>query len=87
MEQKQTANCYNLLLDNIHTTIPIDITLSTTPKLLCNSTSSLLKSYQLEVSDEENSRINNSHISKIENYTNKNTIRQYLDRVFKISNY
>ena len=51
MEQKQTTNYDNLLLDNINTSIPIDITLSTTPKLLCNSTTSLLKSHQSEVLD------------------------------------
>ena len=71
MEQKQAANCYNLLLDNLNTTIPIDITLSTTPKLLCNSTPSLLKNHQSEVLDKENSTINNSHITKIEDYINK----------------
>ena len=32
-EQKQAANYDNLLLDNINTSIPIDITLPTTPKL------------------------------------------------------
>ena len=51
--------------------IPIDITLSTTPKLLCNSTPSLLKNNQSEVSDKENSPMNNSHITKKEDCINK----------------
>ena len=51
--------------------IPIDITLSTTPKLLCNSTPSLFKNNQSEVSDKENSPMNNSHITKKEDYINK----------------
>ena len=38
MEQKQATNYDNLLLDNINTPLPTDITLSTTPKQLCNST-------------------------------------------------
>ena len=71
MEQKQATNYDNLLLDNINTPLPIDITLSTTPKQLCNSTPSLLKNHQSEVLDKENSPINNSHITKIENYINK----------------
>ena len=68
MEQKQATNYDNLLLDNINTPLPIDITLSTTPKQLCNSTPSPLKNHQSEVLDKENSPINNSHITKIQNY-------------------
>ena len=75
MEQREAANYDNLLLDNLDTSIPVGITLSTTPKLLCNSTTSLLKNHQSEVSDKENSPINNSHLTKIEDYINKNTIR------------
>ena len=71
MEQKQANNYDNLLLDNINTPLPIDITLSTTPKQLCNSTPSLLKNHQSEVLAKENSPINNFHITKIENYINK----------------
>ena len=59
MEQKQAANYDKLLLD---------ITLSTAPKMLCNSTPSLLQNHQSEVSDKENSPTNNSHITKIEDY-------------------
>ena len=71
MEQKQATNYDKLLLDNINTPLPIDITLSTTPNQLCNSTPSLLKNHQSEVLDKENSPINNSHIMKIEDYINK----------------
>ena len=71
MEQKQGTNCDNLLLDNISTLLPIDTTLSTTPKQLCNSIPSLLKNHQSEVLDKENSPINNSHITKMEDYINK----------------
>ena len=66
MEQKQATNYDKLLLDNINTPLPIDITLSTTPKQLHNSTPSLLKNHQSEVLDKENFPINNSHITKIE---------------------
>ena len=82
MEQKQATNYDNLLLDNINTSIPIDITLSTTPKLLCNSTPSLLKNHQSKDSDKENSPINKSLITKIENYINK----KYDQISLKISN-
>ena len=71
MEQKQTTNYDNLLLDNINTSIPIDITLSTALKLLCNSALSLLKNHQSEVLDKKNSLINNFDIAKIEEYINK----------------
>ena len=71
MEQKQATNCDNLLLDNIDTSIPLDITLSNTPKLLCNSAPPLLKNHQSEVLDKENSPINNSHITKIVDCINK----------------
>ena len=71
MEQKQAANYDNLLLDNLSTSIPIDITLSTTPKMLRNSTPSLLKNHQSEISYKENSPTNNFHITKIEDYINK----------------
>ena len=40
--------------------MPVDITFSTTPK-----------TNQSEVSDKENSPINNSHVTKIEDYINK----------------
>ena len=71
MEHKQAANYNNLLFDNLNMLIPVDITLSTTLKLLCNSTLSLLKTYQSEVLAKENSSMNNSHITKIEDYINK----------------
>ena len=71
MEHKQAANYNNLLLDNLNMLIPVDITLSTTLKLLSNSTLSLLKTYQSEVLAKENSSMNNSHITKIEDYINK----------------
>ena len=71
MEQKQAANYDNLLLDHLSTSIPIDITLSTTPKMLRNSTPSLLKNHQSEISYKENSPTNNFHITKIEDYINK----------------
>ena len=71
MEHKQAANYNNLLLDNLNMLIPVDITLSTTLKLLSNSTLSLLKTYQSEVLAKENSSMNNSHITKIEDYLNK----------------
>ena len=51
MEQKQAANYDNLLLDNLNTSIPIDINhFINYPKILCNSTPSLLKNHQSEVS-------------------------------------
>ena len=71
MEHKQAANYNNLLLDNLNMLIPVDITLSATLKLLCNSTLSLLKTYQSEVLAKENSSMNNSHITKREDYINK----------------
>ena len=71
MEQKEAANYDNLLLDNLNTSIPIDITLSTSPKMLRNSTPSLLKNHQWKVSYKENSPTNNFHITKIEDYINK----------------
>ena len=76
MEQKQAANYDKLLLD---------ITLSTAPKMLCNSTPSLLQNHQSEVSDKENSPTNNSHITKIEDYIIKK-IQSDSIRAFKISN-
>ena len=52
MEQKEVAKYANWLSDNLNTSTPVDIVLSTTPKLLCNSTTPLLKKRQSDVSDE-----------------------------------
>ena len=70
MGQKEATNYHTILLDNINTSISIYITLSTTPKLLCNSIQSLLKNHQSEVLDKENYPIIKSHITKIEDYIN-----------------
>lgn len=62
-----------LLLDNLGTII--NITLSNTPNLLCNSTQTLCCNHQWKFSDEiENSPVDNSHITKIEDYISKNLI-------------
>ena len=39
--------------------------------MLCNNNQSLLKKHQLEISNTENSRINKSRITKLEDYINK----------------
>ena len=52
--------------------------------MLCNSNQSVLKKHQLEISNKENSLINNSRITKLEDYINKKTQSDSI-RAFKIS--
>ena len=52
--------------------------------MLCNSNQSVLKTHQLEISNKENSLINNSRITKLEDYINKKTQSDSI-RAFKIS--
>ena len=49
MEQKQAANYDNLLLDQLNTSVAMDVTLSTTPKLLCISIPLLFKNHPLKI--------------------------------------